>query len=183
MYNQAGLNQPCEAKQLHGGYSSKPTETSPIPENECDAEKAQADATSNTVHDRTDDNSIASNDSQARKDSYASNASKVDLEEKEESVVLANGIGAGLGADAEQPNKDLEAGNILHRVDTKPFSVFTDREKKLIVLCAGFCAFFSPISGQIYFPSLDVIAKDLGVSNSQINLTITVYLVGVFISL
>ncbi len=59
----------------------------------------------------------------------------------------------------------------------KPYSIFTHNEKRSIVLCAGLCMIFSPISGQIYFPSLDAIAKDLNVSHSLVNLTITAYLV------
>lgn len=59
----------------------------------------------------------------------------------------------------------------------RPFSIFTHNEKRTIVFCAGICAFFSPISSMIYFPSLPAIAKDLHVSNSLINFTITVYLV------
>ena len=64
-----------------------------------------------------------------------------------------------------------------HTIDDKPYSVFNHTEKMTIVLCAGFSAFFSPISGQIYFPSLDAIAADLHVSNSLVNLTMTTYLV------
>lgn len=64
--------------------------------------------------------------------------------------------------------------------EIKQYSVFTKNEKKLIVLCAGFCSFFSPISGQIYFPSLDAIATDLRVSYTLVNLTITTYMVKLF---
>ncbi|KAE8444155.1 hypothetical protein EG329_000843 [Mollisiaceae sp. DMI_Dod_QoI] len=78
--------------------------------------------------------------------------------------------------------KEDEAGNVNpehpeHKVDDKPYSVFTHNEKKIIVICAGLCQFFSPISGQIYFPSLDAISADLNVSNSLVNLTITTYLI------
>jgi hypothetical protein len=38
-------------------------------------------------------------------------------------------------------------------------------------------AFFSPFTAQIYFPALTSIAKDLHVSNSKINLTMTTYMV------
>jgi MFS family permease len=36
---------------------------------------------------------------------------------------------------------------------------------------------FSPFSANIYYPSLNSIAADLHVSSSQINLTITTYMV------
>lgn len=68
-------------------------------------------------------------------------------------------------------------GHVLHRVDTKPYSVFTHNEKRLIIFCAGVCSFLSPISAQIYFPALNQIAADLHVSYDLVNLTITTYLV------
>ncbi|RDW81883.1 MFS multidrug transporter-like protein [Coleophoma cylindrospora] len=78
----------------------------------------------------------------------------------------------------EQPNGE-NAGNVEpeHKIDDRPYSVFTHNEKKIIVLCAGLSQFFSPISGQIYFPSLDAISTDLHVSSSLVNLTITTYLI------
>ena len=72
----------------------------------------------------------------------------------------------------EQPEKEMEDetgnGNPEFKMDDKPYSVFTHNEKEMIILCAGLCAFFSPISGQIYFPSLDAVAADLHVSSSLV---------------
>lgn len=47
----------------------------------------------------------------------------------------------------------------------------------MIVFGATMAAFFSPLTGQIYFPALNVIARDFNVSASQINLTVTTYMV------
>ena len=55
------------------------------------------------------------------------------------------------------------------------FSVYTARQKKVILVGGSFAAFFSPVSSNIYFPALNTIAKDLHVSLSQINLTVTTY--------
>lgn len=77
----------------------------------------------------------------------------------------------------EKNEEDASHANPEYKVDDRPYSVFTHNEKRIIVLCAGLCSFFSPISGQIYFPSLDVIATDLKVSDSMVNLTITTYMV------
>ncbi|KAF2720958.1 MFS general substrate transporter [Polychaeton citri CBS 116435] len=71
----------------------------------------------------------------------------------------------------------LGTWHVLYRVDEKPYSAFTHNEKRIIAVCAGVCAFFSPISGQIYFPSLDKISQDLHVSNTLTNLTVTIYLI------
>ena len=55
------------------------------------------------------------------------------------------------------------------------YSVHTARQKKFILVAGSFAAFFSPVSSNIYFPALNTIAKDLHVSLSQINLTVTTY--------
>ncbi|KAM3074587.1 hypothetical protein ACMFMG_008016 [Clarireedia jacksonii] len=58
-----------------------------------------------------------------------------------------------------------------------PYSSFTLWEKRFIVLIATVASFFSPFTTQIYFPATTTIAKDLHVSNSKVNLTITTYMV------
>lgn len=58
-----------------------------------------------------------------------------------------------------------------------PYSSFTLMEKRLIVLAASMSAFFSPLTAQIYFPALNVVADDFGVSTSKINLTVTTYMI------
>lgn len=59
----------------------------------------------------------------------------------------------------------------------EPYSVFTPTQKRLIILAAAMASSFSPLSANIYYPALNSIAKDLGVSASQINLTIMTYMV------
>ena len=60
----------------------------------------------------------------------------------------------------------------------KDYSSFSPWQKRFIVFAATMGAFFSPFTAQIYFPALTSIAKDLNVSNSKINLTMTTYMVG-----
>lgn len=57
------------------------------------------------------------------------------------------------------------------------YSTFSLWEKRLIVLGAALSAFFSPLTAQIYFPALNVLADDFRVSISKINLTVTTYMV------
>ena len=59
-----------------------------------------------------------------------------------------------------------------------PHSIFPKREKRLYVWIASLAAFTSPVAGSIYFPALNVLAADLHTSVSNINLTITTYMVG-----
>ncbi|KAF7625157.1 hypothetical protein AFLA_002031 [Aspergillus flavus NRRL3357] len=57
------------------------------------------------------------------------------------------------------------------------YSVFSTRQKRLIILTAAIASTFSPISANIYYPALNSIAAGLDVSSSQINLTITTYMI------
>jgi hypothetical protein len=61
--------------------------------------------------------------------------------------------------------------------EQRDFSVFTVGQKRAIVATGSLAAFFSPLSSSIYFPALETISHELGVSISKINLTVTTYLV------
>lgn len=62
-------------------------------------------------------------------------------------------------------------------------SVFTKNQKRFIVVMASFGGFFSPVSASIYFPVLNSLAQDLGVTSTLINLTLTSYMVYQLINL
>ncbi|GAP86986.1 putative dityrosine transporter [Rosellinia necatrix] len=57
------------------------------------------------------------------------------------------------------------------------YSIFTTVEKRGIVFAAAAGAFFSPLSAQIYFPALDALSRDLGVTVTEVNLTVTTYMI------
>ncbi|KAI0508846.1 major facilitator superfamily domain-containing protein [Xylaria bambusicola] len=59
----------------------------------------------------------------------------------------------------------------------KKYSVFTTFEKRAIVLGAAAGAFFSPLSAQIYFPALETLSRDLHISITEVNLTVTTYMI------
>ncbi|GJC87113.1 itaconate transport protein [Colletotrichum liriopes] len=59
----------------------------------------------------------------------------------------------------------------------EPFSVYSRKQKWLIIVIIGLAGLFSGLSSNIYNPSLDAISRELGVSASQVSLTITSYLV------
>lgn len=54
---------------------------------------------------------------------------------------------------------------------------FTKTEIQLIVLFASFGSFILLLTTNIYFPALDVIAKDLNVSQSKLNLSVITYMI------
>lgn len=58
-----------------------------------------------------------------------------------------------------------------------PYSAFSKAAKRGIGFAASFAAMFSGLSSFIYYPALQPLATDLGVSLELVNLTITSYLV------
>lgn len=62
------------------------------------------------------------------------------------------------------------------------YSVFTVNQKQAMIATGSLASFFSPLSSSIYFPALGTIARELNVSVTKIDLTVTTYLVGFFFS-
>lgn len=58
-----------------------------------------------------------------------------------------------------------------------PFSVFSQAQKILIVFIAALTTLIPPLTASIYYPVITQLAGDLHVSITDINLTITTYLV------
>jgi len=77
---------------------------------------------------------------------------------------------------AANPEPELAVSATINS-DEAQWSIWTPRQKKMIILAASFASLLSPLSGQIYFPALNTIATDLHVSDSLVNLSITTYLV------
>lgn len=93
--------------------------------------------------------------------------------------------GREASADAQEDPQDVTStrrnGAAVQRSTTEgsniEYSVFTRTQKRYIVFMTSWAGFFSPVSSQIYFPALNTLAKDLKVSYSLINLTLTSYMV------
>ena len=58
-----------------------------------------------------------------------------------------------------------------------PYSIFTTRQKALIVTIVSIASTFSGFASNIYFPAIPTIANDLSVSAELVNLTVTSYLI------
>ncbi|KAI1753974.1 major facilitator superfamily domain-containing protein [Xylaria castorea] len=56
-------------------------------------------------------------------------------------------------------------------------TVYTSREKQLIVISAAFSGLFASWTAQIYLPALNNAAQDLHTSTKKINLTVTSYMI------
>lgn len=59
--------------------------------------------------------------------------------------------------------------------DSTPYCALPEKEKIALLLAASFAAVISPFSTGTYYPSIDVLARDLNVSVSLINLTVSTY--------
>lgn len=74
----------------------------------------------------------------------------------------------------EPATEKVDHSNFLASED---YSVFTVGQKRAIIFAGSFAAWFSPMTGSIYFPALGRIGEDLGVSNSAMSITVTTYLI------
>lgn len=80
--------------------------------------------------------------------------------------------------ETQDPEKADSTPNQHHPALSKEiYSVFTVPQKRAIVLTGSFVSWFSPMTGSIYFPALNQIARDLNVSSAKVNITVTTYLV------
>ncbi|KAL8994708.1 MAG: hypothetical protein Q9169_005393 [Polycauliona sp. 2 TL-2023] len=97
------------------------------------------------------------------------------------STVLADDDSDGHILEADEKLLDVEEREVERNgaldLLEEPHSVFDPVHKKLIVLTASTAALLSPLSSNIYLPALNLIAEGLDVTDSQINLTVTSYLV------
>lgn len=84
---------------------------------------------------------------------------------------------------ARATNTQQEDGDMKERPPGQPnpeqkqYSVFSTNEKRFIIAAGSLASFFSPLSSSIYFPAMTTIAQALNVSISNINLTVTTYLI------
>lgn len=70
-----------------------------------------------------------------------------------------------------------EGSEELSRVVSAPYTVFSRWARVGITVMVSFAIMVSPMTSNIYFPALDSVAHDLGVSLSLINLTLTTYMI------
>ncbi|KAF2162446.1 hypothetical protein M409DRAFT_37421 [Zasmidium cellare ATCC 36951] len=86
-----------------------------------------------------------------------------------------------------QKSVDDEAGGLEDSKDTEKqqpsshesqeYCILPEWQKIALMLTASFAAIISPISSSIYLPAVNVLSRDLGVSISLINVTISTYLI------
>ncbi len=62
------------------------------------------------------------------------------------------------------------------------WSILSEFEKRAYAYASSIAALASPVSSTIYYPAMNILAADLNTSLTNINLTITTYMV-IFLSL
>lgn len=67
--------------------------------------------------------------------------------------------------------------DMLRVTSGPPYSAFSKPMKRWILALATTASFVSPMTANIYFPALNPIAEDLGVSISLINISLTTYMI------
>lgn len=112
----------------------------------------------------------------------AETGNRQDNEEEKNSVYEPGPVEAEIETDNNNNNNnDDNGGTVLQpsgtRTSSVEYSVFSRNLKRYVVVTASWAGFFSPLSSQIYFPTLNTLAADLNVSISLINLTLTSYMV------
>lgn len=61
--------------------------------------------------------------------------------------------------------------------DKEVYSIHSKRKRMILCLLASSAGFLSPFTANIYFPALNNVKQDLGVSDELVNLTITLFMV------
>lgn len=98
-------------------------------------------------------------------------ASEIDTRETSSSVAPDQQPPTSLGSDTDVEGGPQSAG------DAEPYSTFSRSTKIWITIMATLASVISPMTAYIYFPALNPIADDLGVSISLINFTLTSYMI------
>ena len=82
---------------------------------------------------------------------------------------------------SEGAQNDIEARSsdlaISRTKSQKPYTAFSSSAKWFIVVMTSMASFFSPLSGQIYFPVLPILTDTYHLSSSLINVSITTYMI------
>ncbi|KAI1845232.1 hypothetical protein JX265_005387 [Neoarthrinium moseri] len=80
-------------------------------------------------------------------------------------------------SDAEKGTPGAQQGKQYELHPSPPFSVFSLIQKRLIVFIVALTTLLPPLTASIFYPVITLLARDLNVSVTEINLTITIYLI------
>jgi hypothetical protein len=82
-----------------------------------------------------------------------------------------------VGNDPGVQEKTMENELAAVTTEDEVYTTFTRAEITFIAIMASISTFYSPLTASIYFPALNTISAELGVSETLVNLTVTTYMV------
>lgn len=84
-----------------------------------------------------------------------------------------------IGEDVSSPKagKDEVDLELARSVSGPVYSIFSPRAKLIIVMAVSVSSLISPLGATTFYPALDILAKDLHVTPTLINLSLTTYMV------
>ena len=77
----------------------------------------------------------------------------------------------------DRPEPPSENAPVEVEIPKEDHSIWKLWQKRCIVMTSSFATLLSPLASNVYFPALNVLAHDLHVTDSQINLSVTTYLI------
>ncbi|OAR00161.1 hypothetical protein LLEC1_01995 [Akanthomyces lecanii] len=98
---------------------------------------------------------------------------KTGMEMRQQSVSSTDSV-AREAAAAEEERAMSDSSEKTYKA---PYCVYSSRKKTTIVLLATLTAFISTVSAQIYLPAMSPMARELEVTDEDITLTITTYMI------
>ena len=97
----------------------------------------------------------------------------------DEKADVENEFEKSSGSDITPDRQDVDAERIEDAsiVPEPPYTIFSTNARIFIIFMVSVSAMISPFAATSYYPALNTLAKELNVSTSLINLTITTYMV------
>ncbi|RMZ81652.1 hypothetical protein DV737_g2423, partial [Chaetothyriales sp. CBS 132003] len=116
-------------------------------------------------------------DKDATRESIINVTADSDAPETPEKHEVAQGVAEQQPAQDVAPNVTTTTTTTKSLPNGSSWSIWSTQQRRFIILAASCASLLSPLSAQIYFPALNTIAKDLHVTDSLVNLSITAFMV------
>ncbi|KAK4623903.1 Citrate exporter 1 [Fulvia fulva] len=81
------------------------------------------------------------------------------------------------GAKSTAKTQDETRLQLQRTVSGPPYTIFTPRAKLFIIIAVSISSLISPFGATTFYPALDTIANDYGVTPTLINLSLTTYMI------
>ena len=92
---------------------------------------------------------------------------------------ISNSKSVSVPEEEDSPRATGKAGSATP--PDPPFSVFSLFQKRFIVFSVALTTLLPPLTASIFYPVITLLARDLNVTVTDINLTITIYLVRFYV--